>query len=236
MTGKLYLIPAPLGPSDIDAVIPVGLRTRIHHIRHFLVEKEKPARAYLKQLALKHPLQEIELFNIGKHSRHSDYASFLRPLQAGNDMGLLSDAGCPGIADPGADIVKIAHRKNIVVVPMVGPSSIFLALMASGLNGQNFAFSGYLPVDQNARNRRIRELEALSARTGQAQLFIETPYRNEKLFASLLGVCRASSLLSLAVDLTTPAEKIATKTIAEWKAGTKPNLNKRQVVFILQAS
>lgn len=216
-------------------VIPEGNKEQVHNLTHFMVEKEKPARAALKKLELAKPLQELRLYNIGKYSEQGDFESYFSPLFSGEDMGLLSDAGCPGIADPGSDLVKMAHSFNIHVVPLVGPSSIFLALMASGLNGQNFTFNGYLPVNEKELNKKLRDLEMLSTRTGQTQIFIETPYRNEQMFEHLKKTLRAETKLCMAMDTTAENEYIKTLPIAEWKTVQHPSFHKKPCVFLIQA-
>jgi len=233
--GTLFLVPTPISDSPMRFVIPEGNKEQLHQLVHFMVEKEKPARAALKRLELAHPIQELKLYNIGKYSEKSDFESYFEPLFRGEDMGLLSDAGCPGIADPGSELVKLAHDFNIHVVPLVGPSSIFLGLMASGLNGQNFAFNGYLPVNDKERAKKLRDLESHSMRSGQTQMFIETPYRNEQMFETLKKTLRADTKLCLAVDATAPTEYIKTLTVSEWKTQQHPSFHKRPCVFIFQA-
>lgn len=233
--GTLFLIPTPISESPWSNVLPQGNKERLNHIKHFMVEKEKPARAALKKLDLKHGIQELELKNIGKYSESKDYEAYFEPLFQGHDMGLLSDAGCPGIADPGSELVKLAHQFDIPVVPLVGPSSIFLALMASGLNGQNFAFHGYLPVGEKERTKKLRELEQIAFRTHQTQIIIETPYRNEQMFDTMRKTFRAGTRLCVALDTTAENEYIKTMTVAEWNAGYKPKMHKKPCVFLFQA-
>jgi 16S rRNA (cytidine1402-2'-O)-methyltransferase len=233
--GTLYLIPTPISDSPWAHVLPQGNKERLHHIKHFMVEKEKPARAALKKLELQHAISELELQNIGKYSESKNYESYFEPLFNGQDMGLLSDAGCPGIADPGSELVKLAHQFNIPVVPLVGPSSIFLALMASGLNGQSFAFHGYLPVGEKERTKKLRELEQIAFRTHQTQIIIETPYRNEQMFDTMRKTFRAGTRLCVALDTTANAEFIKTMTVAEWNGSPKPKMHKRPCVFLFQA-
>ena len=233
--GTLFLIPTPISETPMHFVIPEGNKERLHDLVHFMVEKEKPARAALKRLDLSHSIQELKLYNIGKYSENGDFESYFEPLFNGEDMGLLSDAGCPGIADPGSELVKLAHSFNIQIVPLVGPSSIFLALMASGLNGQNFAFNGYLPVQDKDRSKKLRDLEIISAKTGQTQIFIETPYRNEQMFETLKKTLRADTQLCMAVDATAEKEFIKTLAIAEWKNYTHPSFHKKPCVFLIQA-
>ena len=233
--GTLFLIPTPISEAPMHFVIPEGNKEQLAHIKHFLVEKEKPARAALKKLNLKNAIQDLRLYNIGKYSESNDFESYFEPLFRGEDMGLLSDAGCPGIADPGSELVKLAHQFNIRVLPLVGPSSIFLALMASGLNGQNFAFHGYLPVKDKERGKKLRDLEQFSNKTKQTQMFIETPYRNEQMLEALKKTLRADTKLCLAVDTTGNSEYIKTLTIAEWKAYPHAPIHKKPCVFLFQA-
>lgn len=233
--GRLFLIPTPISEAPMHFVIPEGNKQKLKDVKHFMVEKEKPARAALKRLDLSNPIQELKLYNIGKYSESKEFESFFEPLFNGHDMGLLSDAGCPGIADPGSVLVKMAHSFNVPVVPLVGPSSIFLALMASGLNGQNFAFSGYLPVKDNERVKKLRDLEHISTRMGQTQIFIETPYRNEQMFESLTKTLKGSTNLCIALDATAENEYIKTLSVAEWKSAKRPPLHKKPCVFLFQA-
>ncbi|MDP1934789.1 MAG: SAM-dependent methyltransferase, partial [Nitrosomonas sp.] len=181
MTGKLYLIPTPISQENIAWALPSAVQQCIAEISHFIVEHPKTARQFLKQIDCKHSLQELSMQTLNEHTSPKDLSALLDPILAGHDVGLLSEAGCPAVADPGAELVRLAHKNNITVVPLVGPSSILLALMASGLNGQRFAFHGYLPVESTARASRIMELEKLSISLKQTQIFIEAPYRNQKL-------------------------------------------------------
>jgi 16S rRNA (cytidine1402-2'-O)-methyltransferase len=230
--GTLYLIPTPLGPGDITWVIPIAVRQCVAGLGHFIVEHPKTARQFLKQIGCALPLQEIRMQVLDEHTRSEDFANLLAPLLAGNDTGLLSEAGCPAIADPGTELVRIAHQKNIRVVPLVGPSSILLALMASGLNGQRFMFHGYLPVEHDKRLMRIVELEKESITRDQTQIFIETPYRNQKLLEALVQTCRASTSLCVASEITLASERIATRTVKEWKH-LLPDINKKPAIFLL---
>lgn len=233
--GSLFLIPTPVSDAPLELVFPMANLDRLRDIRHFMVEKEKPARTALKRLQLSHPISELILHNIGKYSNSEEFESYFSPIFKGLDMGLLSDAGCPGIADPGSVIVKFAHQFEIPVVPLVGPSSIFLALMASGLNGQNFAFNGYLPVKENERAKKLRELEHISAKTGQTQICIETPYRNEQLFETMKKTLRGNTQLCLAVDTTSEREFIKTRTVSEWKSSAPLHFQKQPCVFLFEA-
>lgn len=230
--GKLYLIPTTLGDIEPLATIPVGVFTVINEIDDYLVENEKWARHYLKKLGIKKPLQEITLHLLNKHTDISLLSESMKCLNEGKNLGIISEAGCPGIADPGAEAVKLAHQKNIKVIPLVGPSSILLALMASGFNGQSFAFQGYLPIERNERVQKIKELEKIVHTQNQTQLFIETPFRNNHLVEDLLKNCNPQTLLCIAVDITLPSESIKTKSIAEWKKSV-PDLHKRPAIFLL---
>jgi 16S rRNA (cytidine1402-2'-O)-methyltransferase len=231
-TGTLYLIPAPLGEST-SVTFDNKTLAIIGSLNQFIVENSRTARRYLKKLNYPQSLDKLTLFELNTRTGFEEFGEFIAPLLDGKNMGLLSEAGCPGVADPGADIVKICHEKNIKVVPFVGPSSILLAMMSSGLNGQNFAFNGYLPISQPQRTRQIRDLESISAKRNQAQIFIETPYRNGKLLEELLKICRPATLLSIAIDLTLPTEFIKSKSILDWKKSV-PNLQKRPAIFIIQ--
>ena len=222
----LYAIPAPLGGEPQDALPAPALAT-IKTIRDFAVENAKSARAFLGALGL--PVRELNIVEI------ADKADLLAPLRAGRALGLLSEAGCPAIADPGAQLVEAAHREGFRVVPLIGPSSITLALMASGLEGQRFAFCGYLPREAGPRAKRIRELETRSRRERETEVFIETPYRNEALFSALLEVCAPTTRLCVAADLTLPTESIGTRSVAEWRR-SKGAIGKRPAVFLLLAS
>ena len=224
----LYAIPAPLGDSAADALPQAAIET-VRGLRDFAAENAKSARAFLAALPMPCPIQELRIIEIGK-----DSGALLTPLREGRAMGLLSEAGCPAIADPGALLVEAAHREGFRVVPLIGPSSITLALMASGLEGQRFAFCGYLPRDKSERDRRIRELERRSRKEGETEIFIETPYRNDTLAAALLDVCAPSTSLCVASDLTMATESIATRAISEWRKSV-PTIGKRPTVFLIVA-
>lgn len=232
MTGTLYLIPTPISQESLDWVMPVAVQQRVAQITCYIVEHPKTARLFLKQIGCKIPLQEIRMQVLDEHTTEKDLLPLLDPLLAGIDVGMLSEAGCPAVADPGAGLVRLAHKKNIHVMPLVGPSSILLALMASGLNGQRFTFHGYLPIEAGTRAARIIELEKLSIRQDQTQIFIETPYRNQKLLEQLLSVCRESTDLCVASYLTAPDEKVATKSVKEWRLAV-PDLNRIPTIFLL---
>ncbi len=229
-TGTLYLVPVALGDGGASPVLPPATLEVVRSLHAFVVENAKSARRFLKSVAYPHPLRQARFCVLDEHTREGDLDALLAPLLAGEDWGLMSEAGCPTVADPGAALVRRAHDAGVRVVPLVGPSSIVLALMASGMNGQRFTFHGYLPVDRAERAARVREIEA---RAHQAtQVFIETPYRNPALLQSLLETCRADTLLCIAADLTLPAEFIATRVIADWKK-KPPDLNQRPAVFLL---
>ena len=230
--GILYLIPVPLADSAVVAVVPANVKELVASLTVFIVENAKTARHWLKWYDHPTELRQITILEMKQTDGAAEFDNYLAPLLQGNDVGLMSEAGCPGIADPGADVVQRAHRAGIRVVPMVGPSSILLALMASGLNGQRFSFHGYLPVDRNERAKAIAELEQRSRRDRETQIFIETPYRNSALFQALIDTCRGETLLCLATEVTGENETIGTRSIAEWRKNI-PNLEKRPTVFLL---
>jgi 16S rRNA (cytidine1402-2'-O)-methyltransferase len=234
MPGRLYLVPNLLGVVAPDAVLPARTIAVARSLAHYVVENAKPARAFLKSLAPARSLREIGIAELGEAPTRERCAELLAPARAGDDMGLLSDAGCPGIADPGALLVAQAHREDIAVVPLVGPSSIVLALMASGMNGQGFAFQGYLPVKPDARADAMRRLEADSRRTGFTQLFIETPYRNPVLLTALIATLAPATRLCVAVDLTLTTESVVSQTIREWRGADVARYAKRPAIFLLQ--
>lgn len=215
-------------------VLPISIKRTIEEIDHYIVENEKTARHFIKKISSKKSQPSLEVNLLNKFTEAEIIPTFLDPCLQGFNVGILSEAGCPGIADPGADIVRIAHQKGIQVVPLVGPSSIFLALMASGLNGQSFAFNGYLPIEAGERKRSIKKYEKLSRENNQSQIFIETPYRNDKLLAELTKTLSPQTLICIACDITLPTEFIATKTAQEWQKLTV-DLHKRPTIFILHA-
>jgi 16S rRNA (cytidine1402-2'-O)-methyltransferase len=233
--GRLFLVPSLLGVVPPENVLPARTIAVARGLGHFVVENAKPARAFLKALGPARPLQEIAIVEIGADPSPERCAELLAPALAGHDLGLVSDAGCPGVADPGAAVVAAAHRAQVGVVPLVGPSALLLALMASGMNGQSFVFRGYLPVKSDARAASIRALEAESRRTGSAQVFIETPYRNPPLLESLVAACAAATRLCVAVDLTLDTESVESRTIREWKGRDFARYAKRPAIFVLQA-
>ncbi|CAN5383203.1 SAM-dependent methyltransferase [soil metagenome] len=230
-TGILYLIPSLLSEEN-PGVIPEDTLKIIHSLEHFVVENEKTARHFLKAVQYPKPLQELNLSVLDEHTKAADVSILLNPVWEGRNLGVISEAGCPAVADPGSDLVQIAHLKNIEIVPLTGPSSILLALMASGLNGQHFSFSGYLPKDRSARVKAIRELERIVISKNQTQIFIEAPYRNQHLLEDILNTCVSSTLLCLAAELTSPRQSVKTKAIAEWKKKI-PDIQKKPVVFLL---
>lgn len=233
--GTLFMIPAVLGDSGLAAVIPREVQQRVRALDYFVAENPKTARAYLKLVGMAKPLQQLHIASLNEHTPDAAVAELAAPLHAGNDVGLMSESGCPGIADPGAKLALYAHQQAIRVVPLVGPSSILLALMASGLNGQSFVFHGYLPAAPLERNRALRELEKQSRRLGQTQIFIETPYRNTKLMQSITELCAGKTLLCVATDVTLPSEQIRTQSVAGWRKAPL-DLDRRPSVFLLLAS
>ena len=234
MAGTLFLIPTPLGDEAV-AWLPETERAKVLHITHFVVEAEKTARRHLKALGVTTPIRELSMQTLNEHTKPGDVAALLAPLAAGHDVGLVSEAGCPAVADPGAQLVALAHERGYRVEPLIGPSSILLALMGSGLSGQHFAFHGYLPAKDDLRHRKIRELENESRREQRTQLFIETPYRNLRLFQALLDACAAQTRLGIATDLTLPSQHIMTMRCGDWKRRDIPPIDKRPTVFLLQA-
>jgi len=233
MSGRLYLLPNLLGIIAPDRVLPEGTLAVARRLRRFVVENPKPARAFLKSLALEVPIASLSIDALPAQPTREQCAALLEPTRHGEDLAMLSDAGCPGVADPGAAMVAAAHRASVPVIPLVGPSSVLLALMASGLNGQSFTFHGYLPVAAEARARKLRSLDEDVARTGATQLFIETPYRNQAMLAAALATCRGDTELCVAADLTLPTEWIASAPIAAWRHRALPELNKRPAIFLL---
>ena len=233
MQGKLYLIPATLGDEgQINHVLPELVLQVANTIDEFLVEDEKSARRFLKKLGIEKPLQELVLIPLNEHTAFEELNDYFDKAATGKNIGIISEAGCPGVADPGAEAVRLAHQKNIKVIPLVGPSSILLALMASGMNGQHFAFNGYLPKERQERIAKIKELERLVTKYNQTQLFIETPYRNNHLLEDLIATCHPDTALCVACDITLPTEFIITKTIQKWKQH-KPDINKRPAIFVI---
>lgn len=231
--GTLYLIPTPLGLSPLSGIMPQHVQTLIQSLHIFIVEHPKTARAFLKQTGHALPLNQLTLLTLNEHTDAANLAALLAPLLAGHNAGLLSEAGAPAVADPGAALIKLAHDNGIVVRPQVGPSAILLALMASGLNGQHFCFHGYLPSEKNARIKKLEELERASGQ--QTQIFIEAPYRNQHLLKDIVDVCKKTTHLCLATEITLVSESVRTQTIDAWRAGL-PNIEDRPTVFLLQKS
>ncbi len=231
MKGKLFLIPTTLGDSEIDQVIPMHIQQLIPDLKHFIVENIRTTRRYLKKVDRNINIDELTFYELNKHTSPNDISGYLNDLKE-HDMGIISEAGCPGVADPGADVVKIAHTQNIKVVPLVGPSSILLSLMASGFNGQNFAFNGYLPIQAGERAKKIKQLDNRSSNEGQSQMFIETPFRNMKMVEDLLQNCHPNTKLCIAADITLKTEYIKTMPIKNWK-NNLPDLHKRPTIFLI---
>ncbi|MGB4467092.1 MAG: SAM-dependent methyltransferase [Azovibrio sp.] len=235
MRGSLYLIPVPLGPGKCEAVLPPAVLEQVRQLRHFVVEHARTARAFLKAVGMPVPIQELSLSELNEHTRKEALEALLAPLLQGLDLGLLSEAGCPAVADPGAELVALAQARSIRVIPMIGPSSLLLALMASGLDGQRFAFHGYLPAKEEERRQAIKQLENESRKLRQTQLCIETPYRNKALFEALLQHGQPSTRLCLATDLTLPTESIRTMSLGDWRRQPPPDFERRPTVFLLLA-
>lgn len=231
MSGKLYLVPSFLGETDAGSVFPEINREVVSRIHYFIVEEERTARRFLKKIVPSIIIDDLTFFVLNEHTREEEILHYLDAAAEGNEIALLSEAGMPCVADPGAMVVRLAHETGVPVIPLVGPSSVFLSLAASGFNGQSFAFHGYLPIDKVQRARKIRELE-MAVRSGQTQIFIETPYRNTAMFEALLQTCRPDTLLCIGCDITMPTESIVTSTISSWKK-RKPDLHKRPAVFLL---
>ncbi|MDP2540886.1 SAM-dependent methyltransferase [Tenacibaculum discolor] len=232
MKGKLYLIPTTLGDTEPLEVMPLSVKKVVEQLDHFIVENEKSARRFIKRITPTKSQPSLELMLLDKYSDDLETKNYLDACEKGISVGLLSEAGVPAVADPGASIVKLAHQKGIQVVPLVGPSSILLAIMASGMNGQSFAFNGYLPIDKSDRKKVIKDLEKLSKEKNQSQLFIETPYRNEKMLDDLRATLSPDTRVCVACDITLPTEYIKTLTVKEWKH-VKTDLHKRPAIFII---
>lgn len=230
--GNVYLIPCPLGEVNHENVLPHFLKSTILRIDHYIVEHEKEARRFIKSFVPEKEQSQLKIQQTNKYTEASEIPSMLNPCLEGFDVGVISDAGCPGIADPGAIVVQYAHERGIKVIPLVGPSSILLAMMASGLNGQQFAFNGYLPIDKNERKAELKRLEKLSKDFNQSQLFIETPYRNNQMLQSLTETLNPQTRICVACDITLPTEYIKTASVAQWKK-IKADLHKRPAIFII---
>ena len=232
MTGKLYLIPTGLGSSAPLEIIPISIKKIIESIDIYIVENEKSARKFIKSVSSGKSQSSLTLFSLNKFTDPIEIPSFLEECHKGNNIGLLSDAGCPGVADPGAEVVRMAHEKNIKIIPLVGPSSILLAIMSSGMNGQNFAFNGYLPIEKSERKSKIKQLEKRSFNENQSQLFIETPYRNNSILEDLYNTLNLDTKICVACDLTLPTEHIKTQSAKQWK-NSKLDFHKRPAIFII---
>jgi 16S rRNA (cytidine1402-2'-O)-methyltransferase len=232
VNGRIYLIPVTLGGDDFLKVIPEKVISLTGQLRYFIVEDIRSARRFLRMIHREFPIDDTVFYELNEHTPEKDIAHYLEPVFNGSDIGLLSEAGLPGIADPGAKIIALAHQKRLTVTPLSGPSSIIMALISSGLNGQNFTFNGYLPVKPAERSAKLRDLER-RASEGFAQIFMETPYRNQKMLESVLAVCNNDRFLCIAADITLPSESIRTMRISEWKK-SPPLLNDRLVVFVMQ--
>ena len=230
--GVIYLIPCTLGDTPIEQVLPAYNTEIICGIRHFIVEEIRTARRFLRRVDREFPIDDSTFYEMGKRADEKLFASYLKPIAEGHPVGVISEAGCPAVADPGANIVALAKRKGIRVVPLVGPNSMILAVMASGLNGQSFAFHGYLPIDEGERARRLQQLEKRARQEGQTQLFIETPYRNRRFFDTLVRTLSPQTRLCVAAGLTTADEWIQTYTISEWRKRTLPDLSKVPAIFL----
>jgi len=232
--GNLYLIPTRLGDNPPLEVLPMSIKRILEQVDHYIVENEKTARRFIKKVSPSKSQAVLKITILNKFTNPEDLHGFLAPAREGIDIGLLSEAGAPAIADPGADIVAIAHEEHIRVIPLVGPSSILMALMSSGMNGQSFAFNGYLPIDKAERHQAIKQLEKRSKDLEQSQAFIETPYRNTKLFSALLNSLSPHTKLCVATDITLPTEYIKTYPVSKWKQ-EQIDLHKRPTIFIIQA-
>ena len=233
--GILYLIPTTLGDNEPLEVLPITVKKIIDSTDTFIVENDKTARHFIKRISPEKSQPSLKMFHLNKYTEPSDIPGFLEPCLKGINVGLLSEAGCPGVADPGADVVKIAHQKNIKVVPLVGPSSILMALMSSGMNGQSFAFNGYLPIDKSERKSELKRLERLSFEHNQSQIFIETPYRNNKMLEDLSNILDQNTQVCVACDITLPTEFIKTQAANSWKKNIV-DLHKRPTIFIIHKS
>jgi 16S rRNA (cytidine1402-2'-O)-methyltransferase len=232
MDGRIYLVPVTLGGDDYQRVIPELVISLTRQLRYFIVEDIRSARRYLRLIDKEFPINDSVFFELNEHTGASDINHFLDPVFNGFDIGVMSEAGLPCIADPGSRIISLAHKKNIKVTPLAGPSSIILALISSGLNGQNFSFNGYLPVKPAERSSKLRELER-RAGEGYAQIFMETPYRSQKMVETIIEVCHNDTLLCVATDITLPTESIRTMKISDWKRKV-PSINDQLVIFVMQ--
>lgn len=228
----LYLVPTTLGETELDKILPAYNTEIVSALKYFIVENVRTARRFLKKVNREINIDELTFFELNQHTKPEEIAQFLKPLKDGNDMGVISEAGCPAVADPGADVVALAQQQGVQVVPLVGPSSILLSLMGSGFNGQSFAFIGYLPVTQADRIKALKKMENRVYTEHQTQIFIETPYRNMKMLDDILATCQSQTKLCIAADITLDTEFIKTKPVSAWKT-QKPDLNKRPCIFLL---
>jgi 16S rRNA (cytidine1402-2'-O)-methyltransferase len=231
--GVLYLIPTTLGDNPVHEVIPTHVRDIMNVTKHYIVENIRSARRYISKMKIDNKIDDLTFYTLNKHTKAEELRSFLNVIDKGENIGIISEAGVPGVADPGADVVAIAHTMNITVAPLVGPSSILMSVMASGMNGQNFAFVGYIPAKKGDRIKRLRQLEQLSTSHNQTQVFIETPYRNQHLLTDILENCAGNTRLCVASNITQKSEFIKTKTIKEWKNDI-PNIHKVPTIFLIK--
>lgn len=232
--GRLFLVPHVLDAEAPDSFIPEYTRQQIHHVQHFIMESEKAGRALIKRLQIKTPQNDIHIGLCNEHTNHAAIKTLLKPLSEGFDMGLMSDAGIPCVADPGYEVVLAAHAMAVQVIPLPGSSSLMMALMASGLGGQSFAFHGYLPIEKPLRIKKIKELETAAKKWGQTQIFMEAPYRNNAMIADILSSCSGETMLTLAADISSANEYISTQSISKWKQIGPPDLHKRPCVFLVK--
>lgn len=231
--GKIYMLPCPISEGNPYDVLPESNRAVMASIDYFIVENVRTARRFLSAAKIGRPIEELEFAECSEHTTPMEVEPLLKPILEGRDCGIISEAGLPGVADPGADVVAAAQRRGIEVVPLVGPSSLMMALMASGQNGQSFAFNGYLPIKPAERARAIKNFERRALTENQSQIFIETPYRNDKLFAEMVATLGTATRLTVAVDITAPTQMIRTRSVGEWRSGDKPELHKRPAIFII---
>lgn len=234
MKGKLYLIPNTIGDVERTSVLPSGVMKTASELRYFIVESLRTARRFLRSVGYAGDFSDIEFFELNKHTKKRDIPAFLDPIFEGHDMGVISESGLPGVADPGQSVTAIAHKRHIQVLPLSGPSSIFMALMASGFNGQNFIFHGYLPINDMDRKRKLLQLEKSAGQFRQTQIFIETPYRNQKVFDAMLRVLAPETLLCVATEISTPHEFIRTRMIHDWRS-KEVDIHKKNTVFLIYA-
>lgn len=228
----LYLIPVLLGDTAVERVLPTYNQEVVRDIRHFIVEDVRSARRFLKKVDKDFDIDGSQFYPLNKHTSLEEISGYLKPLEEGHSMGVISEAGCPAVADPGADVVALAQRKHLKVVPLIGPSSIILSVMGSGFNGQSFAFNGYLPIEAADRTKRLKLLEQRAYTEQQTQIFIETPYRNNRLVEDILATCRPQTRLCIAANITCEEEYIVTQTLKEWK-GHVPDLSKQPCIFLI---